>query len=275
MLTCFSSYRVNWGDTFYDLFFVAAAYNVGNILVDSPNARGVLYFISCFFPTMQMWRDKMYYDARFVVGDDIFHRIFEACLFLVGAGGIVHIGTVDIMSNPRDYPDMFAFALVLTAFSFINITGYLEVYFFGHGQPEVLKKVTSRESLGRLLPFSLNLAATIIAGIEYFVNGAGSYGDENEEAGYVNTNATYNDKDDDHRLLAGDAVYSTDGEVYINDVPIYLCLTAYVSYITLVMLMVHFFYPRDGSHKKSTIPLNIAFIIHRDGEWIMLMLGER
>ncbi|KAI2491721.1 hypothetical protein MHU86_22830 [Fragilaria crotonensis] len=33
-------------------------------------------------------------------------------------------------------------------------------------------------------------------------------------------------------------------------------------------------FPKDGSHKEFTVPLNINLVIHRDGEWIMLMLGE-
>mmetsp|Transcript_8471 Transcript_8471/g.14026 ORF Transcript_8471/g.14026 Transcript_8471/m.14026 type:complete len:587 (+) Transcript_8471:76-1836(+) len=262
--------RVNWGDTFFDLFFVAAAYNVGNILVGSPNARGFLYFVGCFFPAMQMWRDKMYYDSRFVVGDDIFHRVFEAITFLVGAGGIVHIGPVEVMSNPREHPDMFAFALVLTVFSFMNFFGYLEVYFFGVGQPKVLKQVTLRDSLTRILPFGLNLAATVIAGVEYFINGAGGR-DEKEEGGYADT--AYDEKDDDHRILAAGAADPSE-EAYVNDLPIYLCFGAYWAFFALLVLAVQFLFPRDGSHKNFTIPMNIAFVIHRDGEWIMLMLGE-
>jgi hypothetical protein len=264
---------VNWGDTFYDLFFVAAAYNVGNILVVSPTLQGFLYFVGCFFPAMQMWRDKMFYDSRFVVGDDIFHRVFETVVYLMAAGGILHIGPVVIMSNPREHPDMFAFALVLTLFSFMNFVGYMEVYFFGVGQPKVLKQVALRDSMWRLIPFGLQLAATIIAGMEYFVYGAGA-GNAKELAGYAAEIAA-DEHDDDHRFLAGDSAYASENEAYVNDLPIILVLAAYVSWCAAMAFFLRFMFPRDGSHKKFTIPMNVAFVIHRDGEWIMLMLGER
>lgn len=264
--------RVNWGDTFYDLFFVAAAYNVGNILVDSPTLQGFLYFVGCFFPVMQMWRDKMYYDSRFVVGDDICHRLFETGVYLVAAGGILHIGPVEIMSNPREHPDMFAFSLVLTVFSFMNFVGYLEVYFLGVGQPKVLKQVALRDSMWRLLPFALQLAATIIAGMEYFVYGAGA-SNAKEVAGYAAETAT-DEKDDDHRFLASDSAYASENEAYVNDLPIILLLAAYVSTCLVMAFVLRFMFPNDGSHKEITIPMNVAFVIHRDGEWIMLMLGE-
>ena len=40
--------HVNWGDLFFDLFYVAAAYNLAVILKESPSWEGFVYFISCY-----------------------------------------------------------------------------------------------------------------------------------------------------------------------------------------------------------------------------------
>lgn len=244
--------RVNWGDTFFDLFFVAAAYNVGNIVVESPSGHGVLYFVTCFFISLAMWRDKLFYDARFVVDDDLYHRFVEAMLFVVVAFGIVHFNPVPIMANPREHPDMFAVALVATIFTSLGIVVYLEIYFNGVGQREVLRNVAIRDVRMRLLPFALQAAATIVAGIEYFVHGAGA---------------------SNSRMLAASQVNST--SPYQNDIPIYLLLGAILSQWMFLIISVQVMLPKDGSHKDCTVPLNISLVIHRDGEWIILMLGER
>jgi hypothetical protein len=46
--------HVNWGDLFFDLFYMAAAYNLGAMLMSALNPdewqRGVIYFIGIFGP---------------------------------------------------------------------------------------------------------------------------------------------------------------------------------------------------------------------------------
>ena len=42
--------HVNWGDLFFDLFYVAAAYNLGALLKADPTPRGLLYFFALFLP---------------------------------------------------------------------------------------------------------------------------------------------------------------------------------------------------------------------------------
>lgn len=235
---------------------MAAAYNVGNIIVASPTGHGVLYFVTCFFLSMTMWRDKTFYDARFVIDDDLYHRFMEAMLFVVVAFGIVHINPVSIMSNPREHPDMFAVALVATIFTILGMVVYLEIYFNGVGQRAVLKKVALRDIKWRIVTFVLQLAAAIVAGIECFVNGTGAGG---------------------NRMLAAETDEESDSSAspYTNDLPIYLLLGALLSQWMSLILSVQIMFPKDGSHKSFTVPLNISFLIHRDGEWIMLMLGER
>ena len=69
---------VNWGDLFFDLFYVGAAYNLSYIIVYEPTQQeGLLYFLGAFLPVMILWMDKTFYDARFFTHDDLLHRGFE------------------------------------------------------------------------------------------------------------------------------------------------------------------------------------------------------
>jgi hypothetical protein len=48
--------HVEWGDLFFDLFYVGAAYNLGGLLKEDPSFRGILYFCAMFFPLIQTWK---------------------------------------------------------------------------------------------------------------------------------------------------------------------------------------------------------------------------
>ena len=49
----------NWSQIFFDLFYVAGAYNLGNVLVKSSNSSVLLYACGAGLPVMYMWFDKM------------------------------------------------------------------------------------------------------------------------------------------------------------------------------------------------------------------------
>jgi hypothetical protein len=46
--------RVNWGDLFFDLFYVAATYQVSLIIGEDPSLTGILYAAGTFLPVMGM-----------------------------------------------------------------------------------------------------------------------------------------------------------------------------------------------------------------------------
>lgn len=242
--------RVNWGDLFFDLFYVAAAYNVGNILVDSPTATGALYFLGTFIPVMNLWLEKVYYDCRYVVGDDLFHRFFEVAVLLALSTAVLHIRPVAIMSNSADYVDMFAFALALLLGSLLNLFRYTEAYFFGKGQMQVIKQCSTRDIRQGLIAFSFYLAAVIFAGIQYYSDSKGT--EATEASSYT----------DDHRFLA-EVETSSYSTYNTTNVPIYLCLFGPIAIYICQCVLVWFFFPGDGSHKEFTIPMNVDFTIHR------------
>jgi hypothetical protein len=191
--------------------------------VDYPSGLGVLYFFSTFTAVMFLWSAKTFYDSCFVIEDDIYHRLFDVLFLTALASSIVHIRTVDILSHPSDYIDMFVLSLSLLFGNFLTMLRPLEVGLTGIGQQDLLKQVSIRGVLDVMVPFSLQLAATIIAGLDYYRHADGS-----------------------HRLLAEEASGST------NHLPIILTLAGPVIYQISWMIRGIFFFPSDGSHKTKS-----------------------
>eukprot|EP00980_Cylindrotheca_fusiformis_P023730 scaffold10871_cov177-Cylindrotheca_fusiformis.AAC.10 len=215
--------RVNWGDLFFDLFYVAATYNISFILVDYPSGLGFLYFISTFIGVWHLWAMKTYYDSCFIVDDDIYHRLFEVLFLTSLASAIAHTRTVNILSHPSDYVDMFVLSLSLLLGNFIALLRMVELGVTGIGEQDLLKKVSIRGVYDGMIVFTLQLAATIIAGCDYYQHADGS-----------------------HRLLAGEAGGP------INHVPIILTLAGPLIYQIQWVIRGICFFPSDGSHTKRS-----------------------
>ena len=230
---------------FFDLFFVAAAYNLANIIPQDPSNEGLLFFVACAGPVTQYWFDKMYFDSRFYTPDDVFHRFFEAAVFLALGIGVLKIRTVEVLSNPSEHNEMFIFALAMMAGTFLTALRYIEILFWVDGQP--VAKVAARRDVLMMIPrFGFELAATIIAGTKYYGND-GSGGD--------------------YRLLvAADATATASYET--TDLPAWLLIGSAVSiHVSLLVWMLSM--PGGGSrHKEFTVPMNIDFTIHRYGEFV-------
>mmetsp|Transcript_25014 Transcript_25014/g.70210 ORF Transcript_25014/g.70210 Transcript_25014/m.70210 type:complete len:631 (-) Transcript_25014:114-2006(-) len=259
--------RLNWGDLFFDLFYVAAAYNTSNILVDSPSAEGLLYFVTTFVSVMQVWQLRMYFDGCYVVGDDLYHRFLELFGLCALASAVVHIRTVDVMSNPKENVEMFAFSVSIAVARAIMMLRQVELYQYGIGDP-ALKTVAVRDTLYNTLSISFLLAAAIISGLEFF-------GDDDNN-NYDGADANYDSGK--MRFLAGDSAGKDTGyasyETSTTDLPIWLLLIAFFAHFGLFSGHVIFCFPKNGEHKKIVVPMNVDFSIHRHGEWTMLMLGE-
>jgi hypothetical protein len=260
--------RVNWGDLFFDLFYVAAAYNISNIIVASPSRFGFLYSVGTYWPLHGFGFHKTYYDARFVFDkEDAFHRLFQILHFVVLSVAVLAIRPVYIMAIPTKYPNMFVFSLALTMDRFMAVSRYAEVYFFGVGEQPALKQTGLREAMFSLIPLPFYLASAALAGLD-FMNGKhseqhnslsnSSYGYQSSSSNYSDTyNTTLYDKNESqHRFLAeasasNEATVNESTTTYpINHLPIYLCLFGYVAYMFLFSINVIFCFPSDGKHKE-------------------------
>ena len=92
-----------WGDLFYDLFYVAAAYNLGNLLTSSlePDLykKGVMYFVAIFGSLYIAWEESVLYQSRYATGD-YFHQFVNILRILFVSLSIIHIDPIYIMSDP-------------------------------------------------------------------------------------------------------------------------------------------------------------------------------
>ncbi|KAL7564133.1 hypothetical protein ACA910_021108 [Epithemia clementina (nom. ined.)] len=261
--------HTEWGDIFFDLFYVAAAYNLGNLLREDPSPRGLLYLVGCFFPIMGIWTSKMFYAARFFVVDDIFHRLYEVATLMPLATSVLHIQTVPILSDLKNNIDMFAFTLSISIGVFLNLLRSAEIIICQHYlqtdglYPEAYYS-SWRDIIWGLPFFCFSLLATIYSAIQYYGN---SSNDDRAAA-----DMKY---DDNHRVLAAgqsDAATEPGSE---DDVAIWLSLFGPSSIVVVLFVYVIFVFNRPTrDNKKYSVPLNIDYTIHRYGEWIMLLLGE-
>jgi hypothetical protein len=166
----------------------------------------------------------------------------------------LHIRPVDILSNPTDHVESFALCLSLCVANVFSALRYLEMLLVGYvGQPAMLHSAR-RDTGHKMLSIIFLWAASIYTGLKYFGT------DHSED--YAAT--------DDHRMLAGDDGGSYE-KVETTNIPIYLILAGSASVFVIVSCMM-FTLPKDP--RPFTVPMNIDFIIHRYGEWTMLMLGE-
>jgi len=257
--------HVNWGDLFFDLFFVAGFYNLGNILVDNPSGIGVLYFCGCFFPLSNLWTVKVMYDSQYVYGEDIWHKIFDTGVLVVLATAVSYISVVPKLSNPSRNVEMFGLALSLTLGNAVNALRYVECFLFGRGQRRRIKFMSRGTIMVQSISGSFYLAAAIVSGIYYFGNSDDYDGGKSNQEGYKEGYG-------ENRILAGEEADCDSSN--INHIPIVLLLLGYVANSLYIIIRIGFCFPGFGEHKKISIPMHIDFLIHRQGEWIMLVLGE-
>lgn len=261
--------HANWGDLFLDLYYVAAAYNLSYLLLESPSNEGILYLLGLFGPILVDWFTATFFDARFSWGADPWHGFLELARICFLATAVVHIRTVDVMSQPSKYPDMFGFSLGVLCLTICNIYDSLEVRFKVVG--EKAAKYSERGSVfAHCVMGVFYLASTCIAGVAYFgiqdeeYNEAGGEGGRRKLVPLVSNACS--------RFLAG----VEDSEAYetsSTNVPIILCVVGWMSSVLLKTLQLSF-WKADEEHKKYNVPLNIEFCIHRFGELTMLLLGE-
>jgi hypothetical protein len=223
---------------------------------------------------MQVWNDKCYYDARFVVGDDLYHRLAEIAGLAAVASAVVHIRSVDILSNPSEHVAMFGYCLSMAIVELMVVMRFAEVYYFGIGERSTLQHLALREGLALFVGGLLYLSGAIVAGLEFF--GKDDSGVKDHLRGLAEAAAEYSS--------------SESGEAASTNIPVLLCLASMLMRLTVQTIRTVVLFPNDGSHKKfgesagrskmfiavsvdiflifftfsmQVVPLNVDFFIHR------------
>lgn len=235
--------HVNWGDLYFDLYYVAAAYQLSHAFKDEPTAEGLMYFFATFLPVSMIWYEKLLYDARYQPDDNLFHRSMEILHLCVLGTSVQHIQPVEIMRDTVHSPNTFIFCLALLLDALWLIHLYDDVRQNVEGGPEA-KCDAANELRRKPISVACYALATAVSGWDYFFVAA--------------------------------TTHSEDGGGGGNVWPAYFLLAAFVGE-TMVFTWINYFVlipRRVQSHKQVMVPVNIEFVIHRFGEWIMLMLGE-
>ena len=78
-------------------------------------------------------------------------------------------------------------------------------------------------------------------------------------------------------LYAGGNATAVDGGSveYYNNWPAYVMIFGYVfEFVVYSLVQTFVIIPKLGNYQDYAVPINLEFVTHRIGEWIMLMLGE-
>ena len=225
--------RVNWGDLFFDLFYVGATYNVSDILVARPDSLALLYSAATFFAVMLFWFDKTNNDSRFVLlTDDLFHRLFELALLIILAVAVLNIRTVGEMSDPLT-GNTFYFCLMLTLERVFTFLRYVEIYYKGVGQQPAVRKSALIWMKSTITLFVFYLVATILAGLDYF------HAQEQQQ----------HQTDTSSSSEAGTNLSSYTS----RHIPIAICLAGNVTSTMIFCIQIICFFPKSGQHKQMYV----------------------
>jgi len=224
--------------------FIFSAYNLGNLLREDPTARGLLYLVGCFLPIIGLWNFKMFYYARYYVGDDIFHRCFEIAVLVPLATAVLHIRPVSVLSDLENNVDMFAFSLSILVGYLLALVRFFEVTVCARIGTEGLFPealfASRRDSLWMSVPTAFYAVATIYSAIQHY--GSSDDGDYSADGNYT---------EDDHRVLAeaAKASYKED------DVAVWILLGGALASMLFAAVIVILVFPwylrtRGLDHKK-------------------------
>lgn len=201
------------------------------------------------------------YDSKYQTPDDVLHMVTDIFQLCIIATAVLHIRPVVYMSAGTSNPEMFSYALAILVGYTYHILKYLEIRFWGViGQK--CSKYGAMTSVMTMLPSYLCvLAATIYSGVVFF----GGHDDHGHSDDHVHG-------DDHHdRFLSGLVELSPIGP--IHHIPIILLFASWlISH--LVIFPLRYIRGKGEDFKKYSVPINVDFVIHRNGEWSMLMLGK-
>ncbi|CAJ1964795.1 unnamed protein product [Cylindrotheca closterium] len=310
--------HVNWGDLFFDLFFVAAAYNLGSLLISSLNdtdwLRGTVYFVGIFGALFQTWYSDLAFSSRYTVLDQVHHLIWGLKFFSV-AGAMVFITPISLMADAHSFETIgFIAAILFEALISMGLT--IEVYFKAVGDRTPIENHSWRTIQNYHLPTVVMYTTALVLAIlaypkdedestydttaDYYGNSenstAATYGTRRELAAASDFSCSSGSRllvvrmlgaaevecpDDGRRFLAAAAATDDDCSCHtgalleMRDLPLGIICFTYFFNISFSLMKSMFLASGDQTNIRDRfVPNNLDYVIHRYGEWIMLMIGE-
>ena len=210
--------------------------------------------------------------------NDYFHRLVEIIRYVCVGAAIFNIKFVSF-SNPASVSVMM-FTLTMLLELIMSMGLGLELYYKAIGDKISIKNHTLDDfRFGNGALFALYLAAFIIAAVQYVQSSKGQEGGLHPSVDDSAVTTYENETNDgkEHRVLGGtshEEAYSADRSKWdLHDLP--LTLTAAAFFLRLILSSIWFHYRgRRGDVRDWYVPANIDYLIHRYGEFVMLMIGE-
>lgn len=228
-------------ERFFDLFYVAAAFNLAMIMKDAITLESLLYFFCCYLTVITIWYEKLYVDSRFATDDNLYLRAIEAIHLIMLGLAIQHIRPVESMKYTCEYATTFTFTLSISLIYMLHIGTYFDLAWHVVGGPEAVsnaKLSIQRKVLGALPVW----VATCWAARDYY------FRRNTEEREDICENG--------------------------NSFPIILCgLSFFMEQVHGQLEMAWFLYTKKP-RQEINVPMNLEFTSHRFGELTNLMLGE-
>jgi hypothetical protein len=242
---------------------------------------------------------QTFYQSRYVC-NDYFHRLLDIVRYFCVGIAIYNITPLDLYSN-GDTSNVLEFTLAMFVELMIAMGLCLELYYKGLGDKVSIQNHTLVDFKFRNAHlFVFYLAALIIAavtyaqarreesgehlitaseyGTEYWISDAAGHDTADSHATIVDMHAEEEDVHGGHRLLSSssshvEGVFVGRGSWDIYDLP--MTLTAVAYFLRFFLTSMRFFLRDMKSEIRSWyIPTNIDYLIHRYGEFVMLMIGE-
>ena len=189
------------------------------------------------------------FDARFLWGDDPFHRTFEVLHLCALSFAVVHIRPVSTMNDPTQ-PEMFNFSMGVVSLSILNIYRSLEVIFAVIGE-EAAKVGEKKWLVGFLWQLAWYTGAAVRSGMAHYGSGSAD-------------NYDYGNRGLDSLTDSCSRIINPVPERYLaaavekDHVPIILLLCGWIISVTVVIIRAYFVEKPNGDHKKFNVPMNIG-----------------
>lgn len=237
--------HVNWGDLYFDLFYVAAAYQLSHAFKDSPTYEGLFYFFASYFPMFLIWQEKLLYDARYSNDDNLFYRAVEVFHLCMLGLAVSCIQPAEIMKDTYNNSTMTLFTGAYLCDTIALAYMYMDIRRNAICGEEA-KSNALLELVRKAIGGAFYVAAFAISAHDYFTGSNRSSWSESE-----------------------------DGDERSNYLPAALLIAGFVVEFVYTPVFAFLVIPKwNLSHKQVMVPINLEFTIHRIGEWVMLMLGE-
>lgn len=111
--------HTNWFDLFFDLIYVATAFQLGTLLSYNVDQVGITYFLAMFYTMLGSWHAKLSFDSR-IDATDGFHKVVDIAEALLVATSALHIE--GHLSDIRDLRTHSALGFSISTFSLRCLT---------------------------------------------------------------------------------------------------------------------------------------------------------